>query len=159
MEPADQLRTLRACLFGRGSVAARPEDADWVTVQYLLVLGRGASTYQHSDEGLGEALSVLRPILRAYIDQVYTRPRSWVTDRLLTFGEAGVVPLGYSIYADEGNYLNRRFGPSVSKYQALGKIVQDNRDVPLRDLCERAEAAELERSRWIVEQITTRRQG
>jgi hypothetical protein len=123
-----------------------------VTVQYLLVLGRGASTYRHSDEGLGETLSVLRPILRAYIDQVYTRPRSWVTDRLLTFGEAGVVPLGYSIYADEGDYLNRRFGPSVSKYQALGKVFQDNRDVPLRELCDRAEAAELARSRWIVEQ-------
>ncbi|WP_030169873.1 MULTISPECIES: hypothetical protein [Actinomycetes] len=152
MEPADQLQTLRVCLFGRGSVAGRPEDADWVTVQYLLVLGRGASTYQHSDEGLGETLSVLRPILRAYIDQVYTRPRSWVTDRLLTFGEAGVVPLGYSIYADEGNYLNRRFGPNVSKYQALSKLFKDNRDVPLRDLCERSEAAQLARSRWIVEQ-------
>ena len=152
MEPADQLQVLRACLFGRGSVAARPEDADWVTVQYLLVLGRGASTYQHSDEGLGETLSVLRPILRAYIDQVYTRPRRWATERLLTFGEAGVVPLGYSVYADEGDYLNRRFGPSVSKYHALSKLVKDNRDVPLQDLCERAEAAELARSRWIVEQ-------
>ncbi|ETD31796.1 hypothetical protein [Williamsia sp. D3] len=152
MEPTDQLHTLRACLFGRGSVAARPEDADWVTVQYLLVLGRGASTYQHSDEGLGETLSVLRPILRAYIDQVYSRPRSWVTDRLLTFGEAGVVPLGYSIYADEGDYLDRRFGPSVNKYQTLSKVFKDNRNVPLRELCERAEAAELARSRRIVEQ-------
>lgn len=159
MEPADQLQALRACLFGRGSVAARPEDADWVTVQYLLVLGRGASTYQHSDEGLGETLSVLRPILRAYIDQVYTWPRRWATERLLTFGEAGVVPLGYSIYADEGDYLNRRFGPSVRKYRALGALIKDNRDVPLRDLCDRVEAAVLARDRWIVNQSRKENRG
>lgn len=152
LEPVDQLQVLRACLFGRGSVAARPEDADLVTARYLLVLGRGASTYSHSDDGLGETLSVLRPILRAYIDQVYSRPRSWVTDRLLTFGEAGVVPLGHSIYADEGDYLDLRFGPSVRKYQALAKLIDDNRDVPLHKLCEQAEASELARARWIVQQ-------
>lgn len=151
-DPIDPLRTLKACLFGRGSVAARPEDADFVTAQYLLTLGRNASTYGYGDAGLGEVLSVLRPILRAYINPGYTPPKSWVTDRLLTFGEAGVVPLGHSISSEEGDYLVRRFGSQVSKYQALGKLVADNIDVPLRELCGRVEAAQLARHRWIVEQ-------
>ncbi|WP_020108661.1 hypothetical protein [Nocardia sp. 348MFTsu5.1] len=151
-DPVDPLKTLKACLFGRGSVAARPEDADFATAQYLLTLGRHASTYYYADEGLGEVLSALRPILRAYINPGYTPPRSWVSERLLTFGEAGVVPLNHSIYAEEGDYLVRRFGSNVSKYESLGKLVGENQDVPLRVLCDRVEAEQLARHRWIVEQ-------
>jgi hypothetical protein len=148
----DQLLTLKACLFGRGTVAARPEDADLVTAQYLLTLGRNASIYQHSDLGLGEVLSALRPILRAYINPGYTPPRSWVSDRLLTFGEAGVVPLGHSIYAEEGNYVVRRFGSSVDKYEALSKLAAEPDAVPLGELCDRVEAEQVARRRWINEQ-------
>lgn len=151
LERVDQVRTLRACLFGRGSVAARPEDADFNTATYLQELGRMASTSRHDDPGLGEVLSALRPILRAYINPGYTRPRSPVTNRLLVFGEAGAAPLGSSINAEEGDYLDRRFGSTVSKYQALAKIAGKNHDVPLRELCDRVDAAELARHRWIVE--------
>ncbi|WP_207842143.1 hypothetical protein [Williamsia soli] len=141
LDQVAQVRTLRACLFGRGSVAARPEDADFNTAIYLLELGRTAST-GHDDPGLGEVLSALRPILRAFINPGYTAPRSPVTNRLLVFGEAGAAPLGSSISAEEGDYLYRRFGSSVSKYEALGKISGQNRDEPLRELCNRVEAAE-----------------
>lgn len=151
LERVDQLRTLRACLFGMGSVAARPEDADFNTATYLLELGRVASTSGHADPGLGEALSALRPILRAYVNPGYTTPRSPVTNRLLVFGEAGAAPLGSSINDEEGDYLDRRFGSSVNKYQALANIVGHNRDVPLRELCDRVDAAELARHRWIIE--------
>jgi|GEM_PF-4374371 len=148
----DQLLTLKACLFGRGSVAARPEDADFGTAQYLLTLGRTASVYHQSDPELGQVLSVLRPILRAYINPGYTPPRSWVSDRLLIFGEAGTVPLGYSIDGEEGNYLVSRFGSNLNKYEALAKLAAANKDAPLRDLCNRVEAEQLARHRWIVEQ-------
>lgn len=148
----DQLLALKACLFGLGTVAARPEDADLVTAQYLLTLGRNASIYQHSDLGLGEVLSALRPILRAYINPGYTPPRSWVSDRLLTFGEACVVPLGHSVYAEDGNYVVRRFGSSVDKYEALSKLAAEPDSVPLGELCDRVEAEHVARHRWINEQ-------
>ncbi|MBA4024525.1 MAG: hypothetical protein C0482_19410 [Gordonia sp.] len=141
LDRVDPVRTLRACLFGRGSVAARAEDADFNTATYLLELGRTASTGD-DDPGLGEVLSALRPILRAFINPGYTTPRSPVTNRLLVFGEAGAAPLGSSISREEGDYLYRRFGNSVSRYEALGKIASKNHDVPLRELCDRVEATE-----------------
>lgn len=159
VESFDPLAILRACLYGRGTVAARPEDADHRTAQELLHYGRNAATYMHDGEGLGEALSALQHILRAYITPGYSPPRTWVTERLMTFGEAGVVPLGHSIKSEEGDYLVRRFGSSVRKYQALGELTGANQDVPLRELCDRVDMTELARHRWIVEQAQERNQS
>lgn len=79
-----------------------------------------------------------------------------VTERLMAFGEAGVVPLGHSIKSEEGDYLNHRFGSSVRKYQALGELTSANQDVPLREMCDRVDKTERARHRWIVEQAQGR---
>ncbi|UNN05287.1 hypothetical protein [Rhodococcus opacus] len=129
------LRVLEACVFGHGSVAPRPEDADAESAEWLENASGSVMTYSDDSHKLGPVLSALRPIVRLHRDLTDPLTQRWWSRRVRDFGPAGTVPLTYSIPSEEGAYVVRRLGNDIPSYQKLMELVAQRRDSTLAELC------------------------
>lgn len=126
---------LNACLFGHGSVAPPPEFADAASAEWLEEVAVRELVYADESSRLGPIMSGLRPIVRMHRDPADRSARKWGPRRIRDFGPAGMVPLTFSIPAEEGEYILRSLGGDVRRYETLAGLVEEQSSTPLRDVC------------------------
>lgn len=126
---------LNACLFGHGSVAPPPEFADAASAEWLEEIAARALTYASDSYRLGPIMSGLRPIVRMHRDPADRSARKWGPRRIRDFGPAGMVPLTFSIPAEEGEYILRSLGSDVRRYETLAGLLEEQSSAPLGELC------------------------
>ncbi len=129
------IEVLEACLFGHGSVAPSPESADAASAEWLEEIAARALLYASDSFRLGPSLSALRPIVRMHRDPTDWAARRWGPTRIRDFGQAGMVPLTFSIPSEEGEYVIHKLGNDVRRYQELAVLAEEQPDTPLGDLC------------------------
>lgn len=132
------LEVLKACLFGHGSVAPPPESADAVSAEWLEEIAANELIYAPSSFRLGPSLSALRPIVRMHRDPADPSARRWGRG-IRDFGPAGIVPLTCSIPSEEGEYVIRKLGNDVRRYEELAVLAVEQPDTPLGELCRATE--------------------
>ena len=126
---------LNACLFGHGSVAPPPEFADAQSAEWLEEIAVTALIDASDSVHLGPVMSGLRPIVRMHRDPADRSAQRWGPRRIRDFGPAGMVPLTFSIPAEEGEYIIRSLGSDVHRYEALAGLLEEQPLAPLGELC------------------------
>lgn len=126
---------LNACLFGHGSVAPPPEFADATSAEWLEEIAASELVYADDSFRLGPIMSGLRPIVRMHRDPADRSARKWGPRRIRDFGPAGMVPLTFSIPAEEGEYILRSLGSDVRRYEKLAGLLEEQSSAPLGELC------------------------
>ena len=126
---------LNACLFGHGSVAPPPEFADAASAEWLEEIAARALIDASDSFRLGPIMSGLRPIVRMHRDPADRSAQNWGPSRIRDFGPAGMVPLTFSIPAEEGEYILRSLGSDVRRYETLAGLLEEQSSAPLGELC------------------------
>ncbi|WP_068278460.1 hypothetical protein [Aldersonia kunmingensis] len=126
---------LDACLFGHGSIAPAPESADAESAEWLEEVGVNALAYAPDWFRLGPSLSALRPIVRMHRDPADRSAQRWWPRRIRDFGPAGAVPLTFSLTPEEGDYVIRKLGNDLRRYEELAELAKAQPNVPLGELC------------------------
>lgn len=126
---------LNACLFGYGSVAPPPEFADAASAEWLEEIAASELVYADDSFRLGPIMSALRPIVRMHRDPADRSSRRRAPRRICDFGPAGMVPLMFSVPAEEGEYILRSLGSDVRRYETLAGLLEEQSSAPLGELC------------------------
>lgn len=84
---------------------------------------------------MGRIVSALRPIVRMHRDPADRSAQRWWSRRIRDFGPAGVVPLTFSIPSEEGEFVIRKLGNDVRRYEELAVLAKEQPDTPLGELC------------------------
>lgn len=130
---------LEACLFGHGTIAPLPAFADAASAQWLEGIASDALVYSTDSFRLGPSLSALRPIVRMHRDPSDPSAQSWGPRRIRDFGPAGTVPLTFSLPSEEGEFVIRKLGNGVRRYEKLADLTEEQPNVPLGQLCRTTE--------------------
>lgn len=126
---------LEKCLFGHGSVSPPPESADAASAEWLEKAASRELIDSLDSFLMGRILSAVRPIVRMYRDPADRSAERWGPRRIRDFGQAGTVPLTFSIPAEEGEYIIRTLGNDAYRYEKLAVLVEEQPNVPLGELC------------------------
>ncbi len=126
---------LEACLFGHGTIAPLPESADAASAKWLEEIAASELVYSTDSFRLGQSLSALRPIVRMHRDPSDRSAQRWGPRRIRDFGPAGTVPLTFSLPSEEGEFVIRKLGNDVRRYEKLADLIEERPNVPLGRLC------------------------